>query len=387
MDICLSICNPIGNARSNTTSLSKRIGRLGGEKMIEGGFFILLNVVFNVGIYLILSLSLNIETGFTNIPQFGRLTAALAGSIAAGGIIGRVAAILAGQPIGDEFIKANTHVISEVNNYLFANPLVSILLLILALITSILLGALIGLLTALPALRLKEAYLGITLLSFGEILRTFTYNYEPIIGGTLGVLTPSFLGFTGDYETITLLLFVVIMAMLCFAIAERISKSPLGRVMRAVRDSELAIQVYGRSVMRIKIYAIVIGSAMAALAGALYSIFTKTSRADVFTRYSWTFLPWAYIMLGGVGNNLGVALGVIVMSIARSMISIYKHEISSYLFNIDATWLEYILMGLVIILITMFRPQGMLPEKPVFTLPRDRIEEARKRSLKERASS
>lgn len=355
--------------------------------MIEGGFFILLNVVFNVGIYLILSLSLNIETGFTNIPQFGRLTAALAGSIAAGGIIGRVAAILAGQPIGDEFIKANTHVISEVNNYLFANPLVSILLLILALITSILLGALIGLLTALPALRLKEAYLGITLLSFGEILRTFTYNYEPIIGGTLGVLTPSFLGFTEDYETITLLLFVVIMAMLCFAIAERISKSPLGRVMRAVRDSELAIQVYGRSVMRIKIYAIVIGSAMAALAGALYSIFTKTSRADVFTRYSWTFLPWAYIMLGGVGNNLGVALGVIVMSIARSMISIYKHEISGYLFNIDATWLEYILMGLVIILITMFRPQGMLPEKPVFTLPRDRIEEARKRSLKERASS
>jgi len=355
--------------------------------MIEGGFFILLNVVFNVGIYLILSLSLNIETGFTNIPQFGRLTAALAGSIAAGGIIGRVAAILAGQPIGDEFIKANTHVISEVNNYLFANPLASILLLILALITSILLGALIGLLTALPALRLKEAYLGITLLSFGEILRTFTYNYEPIIGGTLGVLTPSFLGFTGDYETITLLLFVVIMAMLCFAIAERISKSPLGRVMRAVRDSELAIQVYGRSVMRIKIYAIVIGSAMAALAGALYSIFTKTSRADVFTRYSWTFLPWAYIMLGGVGNNLGVALGVIVMSIARSMISIYKHEISGYLFNIDATWLEYILMGLVIILITMFRPQGMLPEKPVFTLPRDRIEEARKRSLKERASS
>jgi branched-chain amino acid transport system permease protein len=355
--------------------------------MIEGGFFILLNVVFNVGIYLILSLSLNIETGFTNIPQFGRLTAALAGSIAAGGIIGRVAAILAGQPIGDEFIKANTHVISEVNNYLFANPLASILLLILALITSILLGALIGLLTALPALRLKEAYLGITLLSFGEILRTFTYNYEPIIGGTLGVLTPSFLGFTGDYETITLLLFVVIMAMLCFAIAERISKSPLGRVMRAVRDSELAIQVYGRSVMRIKIYAIVIGSAMAALAGALYSIFTKTSRADVFTRYSWTFLPWAYIMLGGVGNNLGVALGVIVMSIARSMISIYKHEISSYLFNIDATWLEYILMGLVIILITMFRTQGMLPEKPVFTLPRDRIEEARKRSLKERASS
>jgi branched-chain amino acid transport system permease protein len=356
--------------------------------MIEGGlFYILVNVAFNIGIYLILSLSLNIETGFTNIPQFGRLTAALVGSIAVGGVIGRVAAMLAGQPTGEEFIKANAHVISEVNSYLSVNPHASILLLTLALVTSVLLGALIGLLTALPALRLKEAYLGITLLSFGEILRTFTYNYEPLIGGTLGVLTPAFLGFATEFETVALLLFVILMAVSCFAVAERISKSPLGRVMRAVRDSELAIQVYGRSSMRVKIYAIVIGSAMAALAGALYTIFTKTSRADVFTRYSWTFLPWAYIMLGGVGNNLGVTLAVIIMSIARSMISIYKHEISGYLFNIDAAWLEYILMGLVIILITMFRPQGMMPERPAFTLSRGRIEEVRKRVLGERASS
>jgi branched-chain amino acid transport system permease protein len=358
--------------------------------MIEEELFhVLVNIILNISIYLILSLSLNIETGFANIPQFGRLTAALVGSIAVGGIIGRVAAYLAELPIGEEFVRNNARLITEVNKYLSMNPFVSASLLILALITAVLLGTLVGLLTALPALRLKEAYLGITLLSFGEILRTFVYNYEPIVGGTLGVMIPSFFVFTGQYEVFVSLLFIVLMAVTCIAIAERISKSPLGRVMKAVRDSELAIQVYGRSVIRIKIYAIVIGSAMAALAGALYSIFplVRSSRADAFDRYNWTFLPWAYIMLGGVGNNLGVALAVIVMSIARSLISIYKHEITNYLFNIDATWLEFILMGLVIILITMFKPQGLMPEKPAFTLPKSKIEEIRKRVLEEKATS
>ncbi|MDK6029156.1 branched-chain amino acid ABC transporter permease [Ignisphaera sp. 4213-co] len=346
---------------------------------LESGLtYILMNIILNFSIYLILSLSLNIEVGFTGIPQFGRLTAALVGSIAVGGVIGRVAATLIGAPTGSEFISYNAPIITQINNYLSTHAIASITLLVLAILTAVLLGALIGLLTALPAIRLKESYLGITLLSFGEILRTITYNSPEIIGGTLGIAAPSFFSFTGAYESFAVMLFIVLMAIFCYLIAERISKSPLGRVMRAVRDSELASQVYGRDIMIVRIYAIVIGSSMAALAGALYSIFTKSVRADIFTRYSWTFLPWAYIMLGGVGNNLGVALGVIILTIARSTISIYKYEISE-LIPIDPVWLEYILIGMVIILLTLFRPQGILPEKPVTTVSKKELEDIKRK--------
>ncbi|MEM0047803.1 MAG: branched-chain amino acid ABC transporter permease [Ignisphaera sp.] len=339
--------------------------------------YILLNIALNFGIYLILTLSLNIEVGFTGIPEFGRLTAALVGSIAVGAIIGRVAAALAGLPTGNEFISYNAPIITQVNAYLSSHAIISIALLILSILTAALLGALIGLLTALPAIRLKESYLGITLLSFGEILRTIMYNYPDVIGGTLGIAAPSFFGFTGSYENIISLSFIFLMALFCYFIAERISRSPLGRVMKAVRDSELASQVYGRDIMIVRVYAIMIGSAMAALAGALYSIYTKSVRADVFTRYSWTFLPWAYMMLGGVGNNLGVALGVLILSSARSIISVYKYEISQVI-PVDPVWLEYILIGMVIILLTLFRPQGLLPEKPVATISKKELEKIRK---------
>lgn len=355
--------------------------------MMEQALFILINVVFNVSIWLILSLSLNIEVGFANIPQFGRLAAALVGSLAVGGIIGRVAALLAGQPIDERFVENNAYAIMVINSYLSQHPLISVLLLVLALVTSVLLGALIGVATILPAVRLSEAYLGITLLSIAEVLRTFLYNYDPIIGGTRGVSVPAFLQFLNDYSTPVTLALMVLMAITSFAVAEAISRSPLGRAMRAIRDSEVAAEVYGRDVMKIKIYAVMIGSAMAALAGALYTIFTGSSYANDYSRFTWTFLPWAYIMLGGVGNNVGVLLAVIVMSVLRSFIQIYKHELASHLFNIDPSWLEYIIIGLIIILITLFRPQGMLPEKPVFTLPRRRIEEIRKRVLEEKESS
>ena len=71
-------------------------------------------------------------------------------------------------------------------------------------------------------------------------------------------------------------------------------------------------------------------------------------------------------------NNLGVLIGVLLYAVARTAIIIYKGAVSAVL-GIKPEWLEYILVGLIIVLVVLFRPKGILPEKPVLTLPKEKI--------------
>jgi branched-chain amino acid transport system permease protein len=334
-------------------------------------------LALNFGIGAILALSLNIEVGLTGIPQFGRVMAVLVGALAAGGLMSRIAAALLGLPWGIEYAEASSRYASIINTALANNPLLAIALLVTVLILAIVLGSIIGYAAAFPALRLRESYLGITLLSFGEILRSILYNYTPLIGGTKGLSIPDVFRFIHGYRSQVAIAFILVMTIIALFIAERINRSPLGRAMKAVRDSEIAAEVYGKDIATIRAYALIIGSAMASVAGALYALFTQTIYAYQFSRYEFTFLPWAYMMLGGVGNNIGVVLGVLLFSTARMMIVMYKYEISMVI-PIDPIWLEYLLTGLIIVVITMFRPKGLLPEKPAFTLPRKAIEDIAK---------
>ncbi|MEM4488917.1 MAG: hypothetical protein QXK88_09035 [Desulfurococcaceae archaeon] len=74
-------------------------------------------------------------------------------------------------------------------------------------------------------------------------------------------------------------------------------------------------------------------------------------------------------MLGGVGNNLGVLVGVLIYTIVRTLIILYKSALA-VIIPMSPEWLEYILIGMALILITLFRPQGLIPEKPTLTLAR-----------------
>ncbi|MEM0153309.1 MAG: branched-chain amino acid ABC transporter permease [Ignisphaera sp.] len=335
-------------------------------------------LAINFGIGAILALSLNIEVGFTGIPQFGRVMAVLVGALAAGGLMSRIAAALFGFPWGMEYAENSARYATAISSALSNNPPIAIVLLMVTLILATILGAIIGYAAALPALRLREAYLGITLLSFGEILRSVLYNYTPLIGGTKGLSIPDVFRFVQGFRSQTAIIFILFITAIMLIIAERINRSPLGRAMKAVRDSEIAAEVYGKDIGTIRAYALMIGSAMASVAGALYTLFTQTIYAYQFSRYEFTFLPWAYIMLGGVGNNLGVVLGTLLFSSARMLIVMYKYEISMVI-PIDPVWLEYLLTGLVVVMVTMFRPRGLLPEKPAFTLPRRVIEDINRR--------
>ncbi|MCS7099527.1 MAG: branched-chain amino acid ABC transporter permease, partial [Sulfolobales archaeon] len=203
-----------------------------------------LQVILNFSIGLIVTVSLNIEVGFLNLPQFGRLLAVLSGAIVAAAIPGRIIAASLGLPWGADYAYHlyNFGIVAKINEALSRNPGLSIGILILTLALAAIIGGLIGYLSVYPALRLREAYLGITLLAFGELLMNIAWNYDPLVGGTMGVwvIDPfRFVGAGGARFTFAAL-FIFFVAIAIYVYAEFLARSPFGRTLKAVRDAEVA---------------------------------------------------------------------------------------------------------------------------------------------------
>lgn len=343
---------------------------------------LILNILINFAVGLIITLSLNLEVGYAGIPQFGRVLTVLMGAIVAGAIPGRIMAVILNEPWGAEYANhlINYKLVEEINNKLLVNnPLFSIGILILTLIIAAILGGIVGYITSYPALRLKEAYLGITLLAFGDALQIIAWNYQPIVGATEGVTVPDVFRWIGAGPSRTLGSTFIILGfgILVYLYVEVTGRSPFGRALKAMRDSEVAAKVYGKDIVRLRGQTLVIGGALAAVGGALWAFYAGTMKAYTYNRLTWTFWPWAYMMLGGTGNNLGMFIGVLVFSIVRTLIYAYKSYLT-YIIPINPAWLEYLLVGLVIVAISLFRPQGIIPEKPVLTISKERIEKLKK---------
>ncbi|MEM3449679.1 MAG: branched-chain amino acid ABC transporter permease [Nitrososphaerota archaeon] len=343
---------------------------------------LILLIIRDFTIALIITVSLNLEVGIAGIPQFGRVLAVLAGALVAAAIPGRVLAWSLGLPSGVEYAYhlENYKIVDLITKILQANIPLSIGMLLFTLIIAATFGGLIGYVCSYPALRLKEAYLGITLLVFGEMLQTISWYYSPIAGGTQGVSIPDMFRWIGlgPERYLGIILILIGFSILVFVFVEALIRSPFGRALKAMRDSELAATVYGKDIVKIRAEVLIVGGALAAIGGALWALYTGSFKAVTYTKLTWTFWPWAYMMLGGIGNNLGMLVGVFAFTVLRTLIYAYKTEVTAII-PISPEWLEYIMVGLVIIVMVLFRPQGLLPEKPALTLPKNRIEEIMKR--------
>ncbi|MEM2757006.1 MAG: branched-chain amino acid ABC transporter permease, partial [Sulfolobales archaeon] len=133
---------------------------------------VVLYILVDFSVYLIVTLSLNIEAGYAGLPQFGRVLAVITGALVAGAIPGRILAALYGYPYGAEYAyyEFNYKIVNDINSILENSPILSIGIFLITLLIAMALGAAIGYLTSRPAIRLKEAYLGITLLAMGDVV-------------------------------------------------------------------------------------------------------------------------------------------------------------------------------------------------------------------------
>lgn len=331
---------------------------------ISGIIVLLSSVIMYLSIYIMLSVSTNIEYGYTGIPNLGKTMFYFMGAIVAA----RVAILVYDPVIGSvNPFDAKTAVLRS--SYAVQNPSTALLVFVLAIILSTLFSGLLGYLASYPAITLREDFLAITLLIFGEVMRVFVRTYEPIVGGVYGISgIPNPLIWFEPKPLASLLYSILCMfiAILTFLFLDKFTNSPLGRVMKAIRDDDLASSVYGKDPVKVRAIVLIVGSSIAGLAGSLYAFYSQAVFPDDFIP-PFTFFILAMVLLGGVGNNFGAIAGAILLSLFERFSQASILEVLGIRVGFDISYFRYMMIGLLIVLVLMYRSQGLIPEKPVKT--------------------
>lgn len=226
-------------------------------------------------------------------------------------------------------------------------------------------GGLLGLLVGLLVLRrLRGDYQAMVLLVL-SIMGSYIVSADPgFLNGGVGLsLVPQ--PFKGvlhlsqvGYEVFYLAL-AVLAAVAVFEVVRRINSSPLGRVLRAVRENEAAAAAVGHNVAALKLLVMVIGGAIAALAGAIEVQFIA-AWAPAGWDYTETFGLFAAVIVGGRGNLGGVALGALLVQGLFLEGTVLLPNIGNPALIGAIQWMS---LGALILIFLYFRPQGVLPER------------------------
>jgi branched-chain amino acid transport system permease protein len=241
-----------------------------------------------------------------------------------------------------------------------------------------------------PTLRLREDYLAIATIGIAEIIRLIFQNESWLANGPQPLIVPQPLRCLAqepscgpswlpalapqDYDHLYFVIVVLFLALLYCAI-ERISRSPWGRVLRAIREEEAATATSGKNIFAFKMQALIVGACVMGIGGALYAhAMGSISYADFSPLYA-TFIIWVMLMLGGSGNNKGAVLGAFVIwgvwmgsafvtDWLRPLLQAISPELPA-----RSPYIRYLFIAILLELILLFRPQGLLgEEKHVSTL-------------------
>jgi branched-chain amino acid transport system permease protein len=243
-----------------------------------------------------------------------------------------------------------------------------------------------GYLASFPAIRLKEDYLGMLLLAAGQFFLIFVTAYYPITGGTEGLLVPDPVYgtiSTQGFRDIVVLGVLIAVTVVVYLYSERVGRSPLGRMLRAVRDNEISSEAIGKNTVGVRRNVLIIGSALSGVAGVLYVLWSPAVSPSTFLRTEWTFYPFVIVILGGAANNLGVGVGTAVFVgittiIDQARTCILSNGIS---LPVDINAIEPIAIGVLLLVVLLWRPKGLLQEKPSSTVSKSRL-----RAIYERAN-
>ena len=233
-----------------------------------------------------------------------------------------------------------------------------------ALIVTAIVATLIGYIT----LRLREDFLAIPTFGIAVSIQLVANNLDELTRGPEGLYSlPKPLSELSESPLVDnalyLLICVAVIGLVYWAF-ERILRSPWGRVLRAIREDEHAAMAMGKNVFLFRLQAFVLGSATMGLAGALYANFigfiSPTDFLPIFT-----IQIFVMVIVGGSGNNLGAIVGSVVMWAVWSASDSLIAAVVSPDFQTQAAAARIVLIGLILVLMLLYRPQGLLPEKHV----------------------
>ena len=314
-----------------------------------------IGVFILAGVYGLFTLGLQINVGYTGIINFGQ-----AGFMAIGAYASVIFTVEVGLPM-----------------------LVSLALAILVAIAA-------GLLIGLPSLRLRADYFAIATIAFAEIIRLTGQNARGLTGGNQGtiaielqqeesrfftdgwfevsdwvgsnILDPIGLG-AQEFASLPLLALVWLVLVVMVVVLNRLVRSPWGRVLRAIREDEDAARALGKNAFAYKLQSLSIAASLGALAGFFIAVRLETVNQDVFQPLV-TFIGYAILVLGGLASFAGVMVGAVILWTVLEGMRFLDLPLGAD--KIAA--LRFILVGLILIGLMAFRPQGMLGKREEMVL-------------------
>ncbi len=276
-------------------------------------------------IYMLLTIGLNLQYGYTGLINFGVVAFFAIGAYASALLT------LAGWPLPPAFVVAM--VLAGV----FAYP--------------------IGLLS----LRLSDDYLAVVTLGFSEVVRLVIQQEKWLTHGVQGLpgiprLFQS-LG-VGEYADLATLGALALCNAAAVVLMLHLVRSPYGRLIKAIRDDEVAVEAIGKDPRRYKVQVFMLGAGLAGLAGAFYAHFITYLSPDQFLPLV-TFYVWIAMIIGGTGRTTGAVAGSLILMLFLEG-SRFARDWVPGVSEVQMASVRLALVGLALILFTLYRPQGIM---------------------------
>jgi branched-chain amino acid transport system permease protein len=334
-----------------------------------------LEVATQVGIFVALALGLNIVVGLAGLLDLGYV---------AFYAVGAYTWAIFGSPQASKFISESLVHFPLSGSWFF-----------LFLLLAVGVGALAGVLLGLPVLRLRGDYLAVVTLGFGEVIRVLANNLDKPINFTNGPqgITPitrpplfflpvlELLGIEASPTALYPLYFyfiVLVLVLIVILVNRRLEDSHIGRAWEAIREDEVAAQAMGVPLVRMKLLAFACGASFAGAMGALFS-----AKQVFINPESFTFLEsigvLSMVILGGMGSIPGAILGASVVTVLNLQVlkglSLWLNELrnagtvilgynlANLPTQLEPAKYERMVFGVILILMMIFRPQGILPTR------------------------
>lgn len=223
-------------------------------------------------------------------------------------------------------------------------------------------ASLSGMIIGIPTLRLKGDYLAIATLGFGEIVKNIIVNWDSMTKGPMGINGIPAVNLFGIKLTILdklhWMLVIWMFVLITYYLVRRIVRSRVGRALEAIREDEIAASSMGINTAKYKIGAFTAGSFFAGIAGGLYAAYTQAVAPNTFD-FMMSVMILCMIVLGGLGRNIAAVAGALIIVLA---------EFTPRLLGISSIvppQLNQILFGLILVMMMIYRPQGIIGRKKI----------------------
>ncbi|MBW4077347.1 MAG: branched-chain amino acid ABC transporter permease [Acidobacteria bacterium] len=306
-------------------------------------WYYVFTLVFVMFDYFILAMGLNIQYGETGILNFAYI-----GFVALGAYVTGASSMPSSAGTGQQYIMGWS--VPFPFNLVLGGAAASLLAVFVAVVA---------------LRRLRTDYLAVVLISFSLVFYDITNNYVPLFNGADGLynvpepLAGLFKLTTNSFVPVFAIVTGLIALIMWWAMS-RITNSPLGRTFRAIRDDDGVAAALGKGVFRYQLTSMLIGAFYAGVGGGLLVQFGGS-----FNTTSWlpaeTFVVFAVIIVGGVGNNIGLLVGSLLVETLLIHLPAFLPDIPGHPGLIQ--YIDTMVVGVLLWVMLWFRPQGVVPER------------------------